>query len=56
MSHPVFTLLASVVLALAFAMVDNRTLRERLLAGARVFLGCAAATFGGGWLMYLIHG
>lgn len=56
MSHPVFTLLASVLLSLAFAMMDNRTRRERLLAGARVFLGCAAATFGGGWLMYLIHG
>jgi len=56
MSHPAFTLMASVLLSLAFAVTDDRSPRQRLYGGARVFLGCAMAAVGGGWLMYLIHG
>ena len=35
MSHPMFTLLAAVLLALGMAGMDDRTPRERLYAGAR---------------------
>jgi hypothetical protein len=55
MPHPLFTLLAAVLLAVALAMVDDRTRRQRLFAAGRVLLACAAVTLGGGWLMYLIH-
>jgi hypothetical protein len=56
MPHPIFTLVAAVLLALALAMVEDRSPRERLSVAARVFVCCAVVTLGGGWLMYLIHG
>ena len=56
MSHPTFTLLASVVLAGALAAVEDRRLRERLFVATRVFLCCLFAVFAGGWAMRLIHG
>ncbi len=56
MSHPMFTLLTAILLAIALAMAEDRSPRTRLYAAARVFGGCLAATLGGGWLMYLIHG
>ncbi len=56
MPHPLFTLFAALLLAAAWAMLDTRSLRERLNAGIRVILGCVAAVIGGGWLMRLIHG
>jgi hypothetical protein len=56
MPHPIFTLLAAVVLSLAMAMVENRPPRERLYVAARVLLCCTMTTLGGSWLMHLIHG
>jgi hypothetical protein len=56
MAHPLFTLLAAVILSAAFAMVEDRTPRERLYAAARMLLCCGATIFAGGWLMRLIHG
>jgi predicted outer membrane protein len=55
-SHPLFTLLAAVLLAAGLAMAEDRTPRERLYAAARVFAGCAVAVGGGGWVMHWIHG
>ena len=56
MPHPMFTLLAAVLLALAMAMMEDRTPRGRLYAAARTFLGCAVWIVGGSWFMHLIHG
>jgi hypothetical protein len=56
MPHPIFTLLAALLLALAMAMLEDRTTRERLYVAARVLLCCALSMAGGGWLMRLIHG
>jgi hypothetical protein len=56
MSHAVFTLIASVLLAFALAAVEDRTMRERAGVAARVFLCCVASVFAGGWLMRLVHG
>ena len=56
MSHPLFVLIAALALAVAMAAAENRSARERLRAGVRVFAGCVAAIVAGGWLMRLIHG
>ena len=40
MPHPIFTLLAAVLLAMALAMLEDRAPRERLFVAARMFLGC----------------
>ena len=56
MPHPLFTLLAALLLSAAFAMVEDRTPRERLYAALRMMLCCTATTIAGGWLMRLIHG
>jgi len=56
MPHPIFTLLAAFLLSVAIAMVEHRSLRERLYVAARVFLCCAMTTLGGSWVMRLIHG
>jgi len=56
MPHPLFTLLAAVLFAIAMSMLEDRTPNERLRVAGRVLLTCSAAVFGGGWLMYLIHG
>ncbi len=54
--HPIFTLLAAILLSMAMAMEEDRSPRERLYVGARMFLCCAVTTLGGSWLMLLIHG
>ena len=56
MPHPIFTLLAAVLLSLALAMLDDRSLRERLFVATRLLFLCAVTTLGGAWLMRLIHG
>jgi hypothetical protein len=56
MSHPAYTLLATVLLSMAMAMVEDRSPRERLYVAARVFFCCVMTTLGGSWLMHLIHG
>ena len=56
MPHPVFTLLAAVLLSMAMAMVEDRSPRERLYVAARVFFCCALTTLCGSWLMHAIHG
>jgi hypothetical protein len=55
-SHPIFTLIAAILLSIALAMVDRREPRERLYVGARTFLCCVGSIVGGGWVMRLIHG
>jgi hypothetical protein len=56
MTHPTFTLLAAALLAIAFAMLEDRSSGERARVAVRVFLTCMAVVAGGGWLMYLVHG
>jgi hypothetical protein len=55
MPHPIFTLFLGVMLAAAFAAVEDRTRRERLYVAIRLFLGCLASVVGGEWMMRLIH-
>ena len=55
-SHPIFTLMAAVLLSLALAMMDGRGPRECLYVAARSFVCCVGSIVGGGWLMHLIHG
>ena len=56
MSHPSFTLFVALVLAFAFAAVENRSRTERVYVAIRFFATCLAAVIGGGWVMRLIHG
>jgi len=56
MSHPIFTLLAAILLSLALAMLDSRTRRERVYIAGRTFLCCIGTLVAGGWAMYWIHG
>ena len=56
MPHPIFTLLAAVLLSMALAIVEDRSLRERLRVAGRVLFCCVMITLGRGWLMRLIHG
>jgi hypothetical protein len=51
-----FTLLASVLLSAAVALMGNRSLQERLYAATYLFLCFAATTVAGSWIMHLIHG
>jgi hypothetical protein len=54
--HPVFTAAAGLLLAAAWAMLDDRSPRERLYVGIRILFCCVATVVGGSWLMRLIHG
>ena len=54
MPHPIFTLLAAVLLSMALAMVEDRSPRERLYVAARVFFSCVITTVAGSWFMHLI--
>jgi hypothetical protein len=56
MPHPLFTLLAALLLAAAWAMLDERPARERVYVGVRVLFCAIATVVGGSWLMRLIHG
>ena len=56
MPHPMFTLLAAVLLSMALAMVENRSLRERLCVATRLLFCCAMTVLAGAWLMRLLHG
>jgi hypothetical protein len=56
MSHPIFTLLAAILLSLALAVLDSRTPRERVYVAGRTFLCCIGSVVAAGWTMYLIHG
>ena len=56
MPHPIFTLLAAILVSVAMAAVENRAPRERVCVAARVFFCCTMTTLGGSWLMCLIHG
>jgi hypothetical protein len=56
MPHPLFALLAAILLSLALAMVEDRSARERLYVAVRTFACCALSIVGGSWLMRLIHG
>jgi hypothetical protein len=56
MTHSTFALLASVLLAIGLAALEDRTSRERVAVAVRVFLCCVVSVVGGGWLMRLVHG
>jgi len=56
MSHLTFTTLCALLLALAFAAVENRTPRERVYVAVRVFLCSMFGVVAGSWTMLLIHG
>jgi uncharacterized membrane protein YhhN len=49
-------LLGIVLLSMAMAATEDRSLRERAYAAVRTFLGWSAAMIGGGWLIRWIHG
>ena len=49
-------LLATVLLSLAMAIMENRSGLERLQVALRVFFCCGMTMLGGSWLMFLIHG
>ena len=55
MSHFVYTLTLASAFSAGLAMVDRKTLRDRIYRGLYVFGGFLVAIFGGGWLMYLIN-
>ncbi len=54
--HPLFTLLAASLLAVAWAMLDDRSSRDRIYVGIRVLFCSLATVAGGSWPMLLIHG
>jgi hypothetical protein len=56
MRHLPFTLLVTVLLSSAMALLGNRSLLERLYVGAYLLLCCVVTTLVGSWVMYLIHG
>jgi hypothetical protein len=55
-SHLALTLLLSVLVAGATAILGDRPLRDRACAAAYTFLSCTLTVFAGSWLMYWIHG
>ena len=55
MSHFVYTLTLASAFSAGLAVVDRKTLRDRIYRGLYVFGGFLVAIFGGGWLMYLIN-
>jgi hypothetical protein len=56
MSHPTWTLLVALLVAIATALPGDRPTRERPGAAAYTFLSCTVVVFSGSWLMYWIHG
>jgi hypothetical protein len=56
MTHPVFTLIAALLVSTAMAAAEDRPTRARLAVGARMFVCCLLTVAGGSWLMRLIHG
>jgi hypothetical protein len=56
MTHLAYTLLLTVLLSGAAAMMGDRPGRERAYAAAYTFLSCAFIVFAGSWVMYWIHG
>lgn len=56
MTHLTFALLMAGLLSAVLAMLGKRSVPERLHVAMYIFLCCAAATVGGSWCMYLIHG
>jgi hypothetical protein len=55
-SHLGFTVLLSLLLSAAVALMGNRSLKERLYVATYVMLCYAVLTVGGSWAMFLIHG
>jgi hypothetical protein len=56
MPHLAFTLLLSVLLSVAQAILGRRSLAERLYLAAYSLLCCVVTLIAGSWVMYLIHG
>lgn len=56
MPHLTFSLFLALMMAAAFAAVEDRTRSERVYVAVRMFLSCVASVLAGGWLMRLIHG
>jgi hypothetical protein len=55
MSHPVYTLLLSILLSGAVALTGDRSSRDRAYAATYSFLACVVSVAAGGWFMYLVH-
>jgi hypothetical protein len=56
MPHPDFTLLAAALIATGLALLENRSVRQRIYHAVYTFLCCILAVAAGGWFMYLVHG
>ena len=54
MPHFSFSVLTAILLAISTAMMEDRTPRERLNAGIRMFAGCMLTIIGGSWLMSVV--
>ena len=55
MGHFSYTLLLAAALSVVFALVDRKSLSDRLHRGFYVFGGFLLAIFGIGWSMYLLN-
>ena len=56
MTHPVFTLVTALLLAIGMSAVGKLKPRQRLSVATLIFLNCVLAVLAGSWAMLLIHG
>ncbi len=56
MSHPLFTIVAALLVSSATAAAEDRPPRARLAVGLRLFVCCLLTVVGGSWVMHWIHG
>ena len=56
MPHPVFTLMAALVLAVAVGLLGRRRVRERLAYSTYLLVCCIGSVVAGSWVMHIIHG
>jgi hypothetical protein len=56
MPHLLFTVLTAVLISAAMALLDERSLRQRVHTAAYLLLCFAVTTVAGSWIMHLIHG
>jgi uncharacterized membrane protein YfcA len=56
MTHLTYTLLFSLLLAVAMSLVDHREGRERFYLGIYWFCTALASVVAGAWFMHWVHG
>jgi hypothetical protein len=56
MSHLAFTIVLALLLAIAMALIEDRTGRERVYLGVYWFCSALACVIAGAWIMRWIHG